>query len=68
MIFPEDIQYERWLETGKVATIGEYSLEDWPYPEFSEISEDSGYEMNDPKHPTYHERYSDYSDTYDYDF
>lgn len=62
MIFPEDIQYERWLETGQINTIGDISLEEWP------LDENDAYDISDPKHPTYHERYSDISDVYDYDF
>jgi hypothetical protein len=25
--------------------------------------DDSGYELNDPKHPTFHERYADWGDS-----
>ena len=26
------------------------------------MDNDTGYELNDPKHPTYYERYADYAD------
>lgn len=54
-IYPDDSdrEYDRYLETGEISTISDYSLEDWPY------------EKDDPKHPNYHGTYSEISDSYD---
>ena len=56
-IIDEDIPYHAWLETGQIATIADYDeTDDWPY------------EINDPKHPHYHETFSDISDLADIPF
>ena len=47
-----DREYDRYIETGEIATIADYSLEDWPY------------EISDPKHPNYYDTYSEIADSY----
>lgn len=56
MCFPEDIQYERWLETGQVNTIGDIPIEDWP------LEDKEAYDISDPKHPDHYDTFCDISD------
>lgn len=63
MIFPEDIQYERWLETGQINTIGDIPIEDWPLDNEPDIYDvDTGYDISNPKHPNHYDVYSEIAD------
>ena len=54
MVEDSDREYDRYLETGEIATIADY--DNWTI---------DAYEINDPKHPNYHDTYSEIADSYD---